>query len=66
MILSLYSYYLICNKKKIGFIIGLIGSIIGIIFFINISTSLIIMYISFSILNIIGYKNWNKSKKIGI
>jgi len=61
MILSLYSYYLICVKKKIGFIVGLIGSIIGIIFFFNLSISLIIMYLSFGVLNIIGYLKWEKN-----
>jgi len=62
MILSLSSYYLICVKKKIGFIVGLIGSIIGIIYFLNSSVSLVIMYFSFAVLNIIGHLKWNKSK----
>ena len=58
--LNLYSYYLISNKKSIGFIVGLIGCIVGIIFFRITSVSMIIMYITFGILNIRGYILWNQ------
>ena len=33
MILNLYSYYLIGCKKRIGFLLGIIGSVIGLILF---------------------------------
>jgi len=64
MFLSLYSYYLIGNKQKFGFVIGLIGSIIGVVFFLNTSISLLIMYISFGILNIRGYFKWKQNDNI--
>lgn len=54
---SLISYYLIGLKKKIGFIIGCISSIGGIILFYN-NFPLLFMYISFTILNIINYYKW--------
>lgn len=60
MIFSLYSYYLIGNKNKYGFIVGLVGCLIGIVFFFTTSMSMTIMYVAFSILNILGYIKWSK------
>lgn len=57
MILNLYSYYLIGNKKSIGFILGLIACILGIMLFYNM-ISMIIMYILFGLLNIKGFYQW--------
>lgn len=57
MILNLYSYYLIGNKKSFGFILGIIGCIIGIILFYEMK-SMIIMYSLFAILNFKGYLQW--------
>ena len=54
MILNLYAYYLISNKRIIGFILGAIGSILGIILFWNM-ISIVIMYLAFTILNIRGF-----------
>lgn len=61
-ILNLYSYYLIGNHKKIGFILGFIGCIAGIILFAFkvFSLPLFIMYICFSILNLLNYYKWSK------
>ena len=59
MILNLYAYYLISNKRVIGFILGAIGSILGIILFWNM-ISIVIMYVVFTILNIRGFLKWNK------
>jgi hypothetical protein len=60
MLLNLYSYYLIGNKKQIGFILGLIGCIVSIFLFsyFIISIPMLIMYICFGILNYINYKKW--------
>ena len=62
MLLNLYSYYLIGNKKKFGFILGVIGCIAGLLMFIlmTVSIPMILMYICFGILNIINYKKWMK------
>lgn len=57
MILNLYSYYLIGNRKSIGFILGLIACIFGIILFYNM-ISMIVMYIFFGLLNIKGFYQW--------
>lgn len=57
MILNLYSYYLIGNRKSIGFILGLIACILGIILFYNM-ISMIVMYIFFGFLNIKGFYQW--------
>ena len=57
MILNLYAYFLISNKKRIGFILGTIGSLLGIILFYKMY-SLVIMYAVFSVLNIRGYLKW--------
>lgn len=57
MALNLYSYYLIGNRKSIGFILGLISCILGIVLFYNM-TSMIIMYICFGLLNIKGFYQW--------
>lgn len=62
MILNLYAYYLISNKRIIGFILGAIGSILGIIIFWNM-ISIVIMYLAFTILNIRGFLKWNKQLK---
>lgn len=61
MILNLYSYYLIGNRKSIGFILGLISCILGVILFYNMM-SMIIMYICFGILNVKGFYQWKLSK----
>lgn len=42
MILNLYSYYLIGNKKSIGFILGLIACILGIMLFYNMISMIVI------------------------
>lgn len=62
MILNLYSYYLIGCKKKIGFLLGIIGSIIGLLLFslAIFSIPMIIMYLSFAVLNYINYKKWQQ------
>ena len=62
MILNLYAYYLISNKRIIGFILGAIGSILGIILFWNM-ISIVIMYLVFTVLNIRGFLKWNKQLK---
>jgi len=64
MIINLYSYYLIGCKKLIGFILGIIGSIAGIILFLTLvfSIPMIIMYIAFMILNFINYLKWKKNE----
>lgn len=64
LIMNLYSYYLIGCKKNIGFLLGFIGSIIGLILFSFIITSIpmIIMYLSFAILNCINYIKWKKNE----
>ena len=62
MILNLYAYYLISNKRIIGFILGAIGSILGIILFWNM-ISIVIMYLVFTVLNIRGFLKWNKKLK---
>lgn len=61
MILNLYSYYLIGNKKSFGFILGLVACVIGIILFYEMA-SMVIMYISFAILNLKGYLKWKTNK----
>ena len=62
MILNLYSYYLIGNKNKFGFILGFIGCIIGILLFsiLSFSVPMIIMYLCFGYLNIKNYIKWKK------
>ena len=60
-ILNLYAYYLISCSKSSGFLLGLIGSILGIVLFaIIFSIPMIIMYASFAVLNWKGYLNWTK------
>lgn len=58
--LNIYAYYLIGNQKKLGFIIGAVGSILGVIFFstILLSIPMIIMNLLFGILNIRNYLKW--------
>lgn len=59
MLINLYSYYLIGNRNKLGFLLGFIGCIAGILLGIFMpSIPLIIMYICFLILNIKGYLQW--------
>jgi len=59
MALNLYSYYLIGCKKPKGFLLGFIGSVIGIVLFISMkSPALVIMYGAFGILNLINYVKW--------
>ena len=60
MILNLYSYYLIGNRNKFGFILGLLGCLIGIVLFtfFSFSIPMIIMYVCFGVLNIKNYKKW--------
>ena len=62
MLLNLYSYYIIGLKKKLGFILGFIGCILGIILFtfLQFSFPMIIMYIFFGYLNINNYIKWSK------
>jgi hypothetical protein len=61
LIFNLYAYYLIGKKNKLGFIIGTLGSILGIILFIIIpSIPMIIMNAAFLVLNIINYIKWRK------
>lgn len=62
MILNLYSYLLIGNKKRIGFLLGGIGCLIGLILFSTLvyNLPLLIMYISFGVLNILNYIKWSK------
>lgn len=62
MILNLYSYYLIGNKCKIGFVLGLLGCLIGVLVFslYTFSIPMIIMYVTFGILNITNFIKWSK------
>jgi hypothetical protein len=62
--LNLYSYFLVGNQNKIGFIVGGIGCILGIIMFsiIVLSIPMIVMYISFGILNTLNYFKWQVLK----
>lgn len=56
---NLYSYYLICNKNKLGFIFGIIGCVLGIsVFLTTMNIPLIIMNVCFLILNLKGYLQW--------
>lgn len=59
---SLLSYYLISEQKKIGFIVGGISCIIGILYFYD-TISLLIMYLCFGVLNIKGYIKWKNMQK---
>ena len=60
LVMNLYSYYLIGCKKNIGFLLGIIGSLIGLILFSFVikSIPMIIMYLSFAILNYANYTKW--------
>ena len=60
LVMNLYSYYLIGCKKNIGFLLGIIGSVIGLILFSFVikSIPMIIMYLSFAILNYTNYTKW--------
>ena len=60
LILNLISFYLIGSKNRFGFVLGIVGCIIGIIAFSTMffSAPLIIMYVSFGILNTRGYIKW--------
>ena len=62
LILNIYSYYLIGDRKKIGFILGLIGCVLGIFMFsyMQFSWAMIIMYLCFGFLNIKNYIKWQK------
>ena len=62
MILNLYSYYLIGCKKNIGFILGFIGCVVGVILFtiFTFNTPMVIMYLAFGVLNITNYIKWLK------
>lgn len=59
-ILNIYAYYLIGNKNKYGFILGLVGSIFSCVIFgfIFKSTPLLLMNLTFGCLNIINYIKW--------
>ena len=63
--LNLYSYYLIGNKRIIGFILGTLACILGTILFsmLTFNIPMLIMYIIFGILNIINYFKWLKKLK---
>ena len=60
LVMNLYSYYLIGCKKNIGFLLGIVGSVIGLILFSFVikSIPMIIMYLSFAILNYTNYTKW--------
>mgnify|MGYP003588218345 FL=1 len=60
LVMNLYSYYLIGCKKNLGFLLGIIGSVIGLILFSFVikSIPMIIMYLSFAILNYANYIKW--------
>ena len=60
LVMNLYSYYLIGCKKNLGFLLGIIGSVIGLILFSFVikSIPMIIMYLSFAILNYANYTKW--------
>jgi len=67
--LNIYSYYLIGNQNKIGFILGIIGCILGIVLFSTIlfSAPMIIMNGLFGVLNLINYVKWaNKLKLVKV
>lgn len=65
MVLNLYSYYLIGNKKRLGFILGIIGCIIGIFLFTMLSESIpmVIMYLCFGVLNYLNYEKWGENPR---
>lgn len=60
LILNIYSYYLIGNRNKHGFALGLVGCVLSIILFSTImwSVPLIVMNICFGILNTRNYLKW--------
>jgi hypothetical protein len=59
LIVNLYSYYLIGNRNKFGFVFGILGCILGIsVFLMTSNVPLTLMYICFLILNIKGYLQW--------
>ena len=62
MALNLYAYILIGNKNKLGFLLGGVGCILGIVLFglTIVSVPLVIMYIAFGALNVINYMKWLK------
>lgn len=57
LVLNIYAYYLIGKKNNIGFILGFIGCVIGVLVFLN-NTPMIIMYLLFGALNIKNYLEW--------
>lgn len=61
MILNLYSYFLIGNKNKLGFLLGIFGCFIGLILFtiLIFNFPMLIMYCAFGTLNAINYIKWN-------
>lgn len=56
--LNLTSYYLISDKKKIGFVLGGLGCILALFLFYS-SIPLILMYLAFGILNTKGFIQWS-------
>lgn len=60
LVINIVSYYLIGNKNKFGFALGVVGCVISIIIFSTIffSYPLVIMNVSFGVLNIRGYIKW--------
>lgn len=65
LVLNIWAYYLIGCKKSSGFILGLVGCIIGMVLFtlVSFSIPMIIMYVLFGTLNIINYLKWQKSSE---
>lgn len=55
--LNILAYYLIGKKESIGFGIGFIGCILGIVLFKN-NLPMVVMYSSFGILNVKNYLEW--------
>lgn len=62
---NICAYYLLGKKKSIGFIIGFLGSALGILLFLN-NIPMIIMYTTFGVLNIKNYLEWKEIRVYGI
>lgn len=62
---SLAGQFLINKKFKSAFIIWIISNVLWIIVNIigNFNTANVIMYIVYTVFNIVGYTNWKKSEK---
>lgn len=64
-VMNLYSYYLIGDKRKVGFVLGSIACVFAIIVFslLAFNIPMLIMYLVFGILNIINFIKWKKELK---